>query len=76
MDVAVDIISKADIFVVVGTSLQVYPAAGFIRYAHHEVPKFVIDPGDMQQCSELGFVHIKATATEGMKKLLEAFDEL
>lgn len=76
MDVAVDIISKADIFVVVGTSLQVYPAAGFIRYAHHEVPKFVIDPSDMKQCTELGFIHFKTTATEGMKRLLEAFKEL
>ncbi len=39
---------KADIFVVIGTSLKVYPAAGFINYAHHEVPKFVIDPGEME----------------------------
>ena len=44
MNVAIDIVSMADIFVVVGTSLKVYPAAGFINYAHHEVPKFVIDP--------------------------------
>ena len=38
MNVAIDIVSKADIFVVIGTSLKVYPAAGFINYAHHEVP--------------------------------------
>ena len=43
MNVAIDIVSKADVFVVIGTSLKVYPAAGFINYAHHEVPKFVID---------------------------------
>ena len=41
MNVAIDIVSMADIFVVIGTSLKVYPAAGFINYAHHEVPKFV-----------------------------------
>ena len=76
MNVAVDIVSKADIFVVIGTSLKVYPAAGFISYAHHEVPKFVIDPGEMEQCTHLGFTHFKTTATEGMKKLLEAFKEL
>ena len=67
---------EADIFVVIGTSLKVYPAAGFINYAHHEVPKFVIDPGEMEQCMHLGFTHFKTTATEGMKMLLEAFKEL
>ena len=56
--------------------LKVYPAAGFINYAHHEVPKFVIDPGEMDQCTHLGFTHFKTTATEGMKMLLEAFKEL
>ena len=73
MNVAIDIVSKADIFVVIGTSLKVYPAAGFINYAHHEVPKFVIDPGEMDQCTHLGFTHFKTTATEGMKMLLEAY---
>lgn len=76
MNVAIDIVSKVDIFVVIGTSLKVYPAAGFINYAHHEVPKFVIDPGEMEQCTHLGFTHFKTTATEGMKMLLEAFKEL
>jgi len=76
MNVAVDFVSKADIFVVIGTSLQVYPAAGFINYAHHLVPKFVIDPGEMKQCQQLGFTHFKTTATEGMKMLIEAFKEL
>ena len=76
MNVAIDIVSKADIFVVIGTSLRVNPAAGFIKYAHHEVPKFVIDPEEMEQCTLLGFTHFKTTATEGMKMLLEAFKEL
>lgn len=76
MNVAIKIVSMADIFVVVGTSLKVHPAAEFIRYAHHEVPKFVIDPGNMDQCIELGFTHFKTTATEGMQELLEAFKNL
>ena len=75
-NVAIGIVSMADIFVVIGTSLKVYPAAGFIHYAHHEVPKFVIDPGDMEQCARLGFTHFKTTATEGMRMLIEAFNEL
>lgn len=76
MEVAIKQVKYADIFVVVGTSLQVYPAAGLINYAHPEIPKFVIDPGEMEQCSQLGFTHLKVGATEGMKMLLNAFKEL
>ena len=76
MDVAEELVRYADIFVVVGTSLVVYPAANLIKYAHKEVPKLVIDPGDMPKCDELGYRHIKTTASEGMKQLLEAFKEL
>lgn len=76
MDVAEEIVKYADIFVVVGTSLAVYPAASLINYAHKEVPKFVIDPGEMPKCESLGFRHIKRTASEGMNILVEAFKEL
>lgn len=76
MDAAQKKVSDADIFVVIGTSLKVYPAAGLIIYAHREVPKFVIDPSEMSQCVELGFTHLKTTAIDGMKKLIEAFKEL
>jgi NAD-dependent deacetylase len=76
MDVATKYVKRADIFVVVGTSLKVYPAANFINYAHREVPKFVIDPGEMEQCERLGFTHFKTGATEGMKKLVEVLKEL
>ena len=76
MDVAEELVRYADIFVVVGTSLAVYPAANLIRYAHKEVPKFVIDPSDMPKCDELGYTHIKNTASEGMKQLISAFEEL
>lgn len=41
---AADLCLNADIFVVAGTSLQVYPAAGLVGYVGEEVPKFVIDP--------------------------------
>ena len=71
-----DYVSKADIFVVIGTSLQVYPAAGLINYAHHLVPKFVINPCEMERCKQLGFTHFKTDATKGIKMLIEAFKEL
>ena len=44
-DVAVRIVQSADIFVVVGTSLAVYPAAMLVRYVRPHVPVFVVDPG-------------------------------
>ena len=71
MDVAEDLVSKADIFIVVGTSLLVYPANNLIMYAHREVPKFVIDPSEMPKCEKLGYIHIKETASKGMESLLE-----
>ena len=75
-DKAVGCISNADIFVVIGTSFSIHPAGGLIRYAHHEIPKFVINPEEMEQCVQLGFTHIKATATEGMLQLIELLNDL
>ena len=71
-----DYIRNADILVVVGTSLKVYPAAGFIKIAHPEIPKFVIDPGEMDRCLQLGFTHFKTTAIKGIEQLVDAFKEL
>ncbi|MFI3261878.1 MAG: Sir2 family NAD-dependent protein deacetylase [Rikenellaceae bacterium] len=44
LSAAVDIVSKADIFVIVGTSLAVYPAASLIRYIRSTVPVWLVDP--------------------------------
>lgn len=44
MDVAIQETLTADIFVVVGTSMVVYPAAGLINYVKSDVPKYIIDP--------------------------------
>lgn len=44
MDVAISEAITADIFIVIGTSLQVYPAAGLIEYVKRTSPIFVIDP--------------------------------
>lgn len=45
---AVPYVQAADIFIVVGTSLVVYPAAGLINYTRYEIPKYLIDPNPMQ----------------------------
>jgi len=44
MEEAIKIVAKADIFMVVGTSMIVYPAAGLIHYVSHNIPKYYIDP--------------------------------
>ena len=43
LEYAAGIVAAADIFVVIGTSLQVYPAAGLVNYAQRQIPKFIID---------------------------------
>jgi NAD-dependent deacetylase len=62
--------SKADVFVVIGTSLNVYPAAGLIQFAPPEAPIYLIDPKDVPWNSVHRFRHIKKGATEGMEELI------
>lgn len=64
---AVELVAEADIFVVIGTSLNVYPAAGLLHYVRAGVPIYYIDPRPAPTPPEVKV--IKATATEGMKEL-------
>jgi NAD-dependent deacetylase len=66
---AVSIVEEADIFVVIGTSLAVYPAAGLINYAPREIPKFIIDKNIPYTQSILNLTAIEAPASIGMEKL-------
>jgi len=59
----------ADIFVVVGTSLLVYPAAGLLDYAPRQTPKYIIDPKIPAVRSLPNLHFIEEVATTGMKKL-------
>lgn len=67
MTEAVSIVEKADIFVVVGSSLVVYPAASLLQYVPRNVPVYVIDPNDVSTMGKATF--IKAPATTGLKQL-------
>lgn len=62
---AIEVVEAADILLIVGTSLQVYPAAGLYRYAGMETPIYIIDPEDVP-VSDPRVVHIKDVATKGM----------
>ena len=63
---AIDYVSQADILLIVGTSLQVYPAAGLYRYAKTETPIYIIDPKDVP-ARDKRITHIKDVATKGME---------
>lgn len=67
---AIPIVSYADIFVVVGTSLAVYPAAGLVNYAGREIPKFIVDKKIPYTFSIHNLTAIEKPATEGVKELI------
>ncbi len=64
---AIDIVSKCDILLVIGTSLVVYPAAGIIRYVKKDTAIYMIDPADIN-INIPSFTHIKEIATTGMER--------
>jgi NAD-dependent deacetylase len=70
---AVALSQEADIFVVVGTSLAVYPAASLVYYAPPQTPIFVVDPKvpDMENTKNVTFIEEPAsTGVETLKKIL------
>lgn len=74
IDKAVEVTRRADIFLVVGTSLVVYPAAGLVHYTDFMVPRYVVDPNKPE-------VHLPNTeymtenATTGVRKLVDRLME-
>jgi len=73
---AAALVSEADIFVVVGTSLQVYPAAGLLHYAPANIPKFIIDKKIPYTTSVYNLTTIEAGAGEGVAKLTKRLREM
>jgi NAD-dependent deacetylase len=67
---AVKEIELADVFIVIGTSLQVYPAAGLIHYASRNAVKWIIDPNVNAFSVPNTFQKINKNASEGMKDLI------
>jgi NAD-dependent deacetylase len=64
---AIDAVEAADILLIVGTSLQVYPAAGLYAYAKAGIPIYIIDPKDVP-VRDGRIYHIKDVATKGMEE--------
>ena len=74
MSDAIRMVKNADIFLVIGTSLKVFPANQLVTYAHHEVPRFVIDPNEVDVPD--GYIHIKELATKGIDLFVEELEKL
>jgi NAD-dependent deacetylase len=68
---ALELTTTADVFLVIGSSLQVYPAAGLVNYCPKNAQRFLIDPNADSLSVPKGFQVISKTATEGMKELFE-----
>ena len=73
---AIPIVRSADIFVVVGTSLVVYPAAGLVNYAPWPIPKFIVDKQIPYTSSLFNLTEIELPATKGVARLRELLENI
>ncbi len=68
---AIKEVAEADIFVIIGTSLNVYPAASLIHYVRTEVPVYLIDPNNVDSKYDTNITVIRKGASEGMCELIK-----
>jgi NAD-dependent deacetylase len=71
IEIAAKMVEKADILIVIGTSLVVYPAAGLLHYAPRQCRKFLIDPNASNMDYLKGITIIKEKAGTGVPQLVE-----
>lgn len=69
IELATEVTASADILVVVGTSLQVYPAAGLVQMAGHNVPIYIIDPKKPEISGSKNMVFIEEVGSVGLERL-------
>lgn len=67
--------ATADVFVIIGTSLNVYPAAGLVRYCRPGIPIYLIDPEDVPSAGIPNLTHIRKGASEGMRELVKVISD-
>lgn len=71
MTEAAELVQQADVFLIVGTSMSVYPAAGLYAYASAGCRIYMIDPSENPASAVYGVTHIRKVATEGMREFEE-----
>ena len=70
---AIMALNDIDMFLIIGTSLNVYPAAGLLNYVPNSAPVYLIDPNDVHVNSVRNVVTIKAGASEGMRTIINKY---
>lgn len=70
ISIAAERVAEADILIIIGTSLNVYPAAGLVQYARPSVSVYLIDPKPAMTAARHGVRHIAKGASEGMRELM------
>lgn len=70
MEKAAELVPEADMLIVIGTSLVVYPAAGLVDLVPESIPRFVVDPSE-PEINLSGWKHIEKRAAEGTPELVE-----
>ena len=73
MDDAILALRDADLFIIIGTSLNVYPAAGLLNYAPSGIPVFLIDPNEVNVRGVRKIVTIRKGASEGMQDIVDKY---
>lgn len=72
LETAAEITQQADVLIIIGTSMQVYPAASLIHYVHGQTPIYFVDPKPTVRTSDFGnLTIIQKTAVEGVPPLVE-----
>lgn len=71
IETAAEICRSADIFLLIGTSLAVYPAAGLMAFVPRHVPKYVVDPIIPDVGRYQNIIKIEKPASEGIKEIAE-----
>ena len=75
MDDAIKTLRDADIFIIIGTSLNVYPAAGLLNYVPAGVSVYLIDPNEVNIAGNRRLTVIRSGASEGMRKITSLLKE-
>ena len=74
IEIAAEISAQADIYLIIGTSLNVYPAAGLTHYVPEDTPIYLIDPKPVKWNSIRRFTHIMKGASEGMEEFIKVIN--
>lgn len=67
---AINEVTQADVFIVIGTSLNVYPAAGLLNYVRRDVPIYLIDPKPVTTAMGNRIKHLIKGASEGVEEVI------